>query len=159
MEQYKQIKRIGFFGEYLKSKVMRHWKERMIRKKFNLKCKYIANHLFSQNMHVQPYLHYLHDLAEDYSKGSFFSFNINMTYTLGDFVGLAMQSTDKINASVRRMDELIERRLRETLEGMLGRFRSEERVRVGSGKKLDEAYLPFDSKRKSMRYTQMAKLK
>ena len=44
---------------------------------------------------------------------------------------------------------------------MLTRFRSEERVTIGSEKhhQQDEAYLPFDTKRRSMKYTQMAKLK
>jgi len=44
---------------------------------------------------------------------------------------------------------------------MLTRFRTDERVTIGSEKhnQQDEAYIPFDNKRRSMKYTQMAKLK
>lgn len=53
IERYKQIKQIYFFREYVRVKVMNHWKQIMLRRKFNLKCKYITSHLFSQNMLVQ----------------------------------------------------------------------------------------------------------
>jgi hypothetical protein len=63
-------------------KIMMHWKDKMIRKKFNLKCKYIISHLFSQNLIVQEYLHFLHGIGEDYSGGNFFNFTITITRTL-----------------------------------------------------------------------------
>ena len=61
----------------------------MLRRKFNLKCRYLTSHLFHQNMILQQYLHFLHSLAFDYAGGNFFNFNINLTQQLVNFNALA----------------------------------------------------------------------
>jgi hypothetical protein len=62
---------------------------------------------------------------------------------------------------VRKFDCVVEKQLRDTLEKLSTKFRLEERVTLGSSdrKRQEESYLPFDTKRRSMKYTQMAKLK
>jgi hypothetical protein len=64
---------------------MQHWKSIMLRRKFNLKCRYIVSHLFSQNLMLQDYLHFLHSLAQDYAGGNLFNFQINLTQQLQNF--------------------------------------------------------------------------
>lgn len=54
----------------------------MVRRKFNLKCKYIITHLLSQNSIIQQYLHFLHNIGYDYAGGNFFNFNVTSTTTL-----------------------------------------------------------------------------
>ena len=62
--------------------------------------------------------------------------------------------------SIAKFDNVIEKNLRDTFDRLLTRFRLEERVTLGSrDRKKEDTYLPYDSKRKSMKYTQMAKLK
>lgn len=82
IEQFKAVKLIQFFRDYLRTKVLLHWKERMVRKIFNLKCRFLTTHLFSQNTLMQQYLHFLHSLAEDYSAGNFYPFTLTSTLTL-----------------------------------------------------------------------------
>lgn len=74
---------------------------------------------------------------------------------------MAIEGADKNVNSAKLFDDLVEKNLRSTLETLLSKFRIEERVTLGSAdrKRQDEPYLPFDSKRRSMKYTQMAKLK
>lgn len=64
---------------------MQHWKGMMLRRKFNLKCRFIINHLFNQNAIMQQYMHFLHGLAQDYSGGTFFNFSINLSLPLHQF--------------------------------------------------------------------------
>jgi hypothetical protein len=63
--------------------------------------------------------------------------------------------------SIKKFDHLVEKHLRSSFNKLMLKFRLEERVSLGSStdKKKEESYLPFDSKRRSMKYTQMAKLK
>lgn len=102
-----------------------HWKDKIIRKIFNLKCKYIINHLFSQNIMIQTYLHFLHSLSEDYSGGSFFNFNVNFTMTLMEFKEAAEKGAKELIKSIRKYDNLIEAKLNETIETMMNKFKIE----------------------------------
>jgi hypothetical protein len=63
--------------------------------------------------------------------------------------------------SIRKFDSMIEKQLHSVLEKMIHKFRTDERVTIGSAdkKRQEESYLPFDAKHRSMKYTQMAKLK
>lgn len=72
---YKKIKKIPFFNDYLIVKVMWHWKTIMLRRKFNLKCRYIISHLFSQNLIIQEYMQYVNNIVIDYIGGNFLNFN------------------------------------------------------------------------------------
>lgn len=110
-------------------------------------------------MLMQQYLHFLHSLAEDYSAGNFYPFTLTSTLTLNEFQSMAERTAKDIAKSVRRFDSLVEKQLNSTIEAMMTKFRSDERVTLKSADKQDTAYLPFDSKRRSMKYTQMAKLK
>ena len=104
----------------------------MLRRKFNLKCRFIISHLFSQNLMVQSYMHFLHGLAQDYSGGNFFNFNITLTLSLAEFNKKALIGADELIKSIKKFDDLIEKTLRSTVEKMLSKFRGDERVSIGS---------------------------
>jgi len=80
-----------------------------------MKCKYIMSHLFSQNLILQQYLHFLHNLAEDYSGGNFFNFNITFTKSLSEFLSEAEQGNRALIKSIKKFDHLIEKTLKSTL--------------------------------------------
>lgn len=124
IELYRRLRTVPFFRDYLKAKVTMHWKQHMIRRKLKLKARYLALNLFSQNMPIQAYLHFLHGLGEDYAGGNFFNFNINFTLTLQQFDATAQQGVKDLLKSVKKFDQLVEKQLRSTLEAMLTKFRS-----------------------------------
>ena len=90
-------------------KAMTHWKDKMIRKKFNLKCKFLLNNLFSQNMMMQNYLHFLHDLGYQYSGGKFFDTNIIITKNLDQYLKSSELDAKKMLKEIRNFDNIVEK--------------------------------------------------
>jgi len=97
----------------------------MLRRKFKLKCKYISSHLFSQNVVLQEYLHFLHGLAVDYAGGNFFNFHVTLTLPLADFVNLANAGVQELLKSINKFDNLIEKNLKSSFDKLMLRFRLE----------------------------------
>lgn len=95
---------------------MWHWKAIMLRRKFNLKCKYIASHLFSQNPILQEYIKYIHSLAVDYSGGNFFNFPASsLRQSLENFSQMALEGADKNTLRAEEFDKTVENKLKQTL--------------------------------------------
>ena len=111
-------------------------------------------------MILQDYLHFLASHSVDYCKISFLGIRVTTTLTLDQMKQLLLKAEEKVGKSIQFFEKEIAKNILDTIEKNKSKFRQDERVTLGQGEdSKEEGFLPFDAKKRPMKYTQMAKMK
>lgn len=160
IENFRKIKKIEFFARYVIEKAFKQWKIKTIRKKFEGQCKTVSKKVLSQNIVIQGYLQFLFNHVEDFNKCKFLDVYISTTSTLDHLATQLKAKENAIEKSLEYFEHRIESTLKATIEDCLYQFRQERPNAKPDGKEgSDELYLPYDTAKRPMKYTQIAKLK